>query len=223
MMDKAKSGFGSRGKEVIMTSAKVVMMACFLIITYGCDSSAVSQNREILQRIGELEEKIAAAADKQAIHDVLNRYARALDWLDAERLDRVFFDDSEVDYGFFKGSGKEFKPLVMKIEESIGRRWHHTSQVSIDLNGDTADVESYGVSYTSMDPEAIEGTKLGQYMGFYQDRFEKRDGKWGIAYRKYVMFSTVMLEETVLDGDLSVFHKIGNATMDSPHFRDIGN
>ena len=208
---------------MLLVVAKISIFAVIFSSLVGCELDRGQLYQGTLKRIEQLEYQVAQAADKQAIHDVLNRYARALDWLDAERLDRVFFDDAEIDYGFFKGSGKEFKPLVMKIEEGIGRRWHHTSQVSIDLNDDTADVESYGVSYTSMDQEAVEGTKLGQYMGFYQDRFEKRDGKWGIAYRKYVMFSTVMLGETVLDGDLSVFHKIGNATMDSQHFRDIGD
>ena len=84
----------------------------------------------------------------------------------------------------------------MKIEKDLGRRWHHSPQVSIDLNGYSANVGSYGVSYTSSDKEAIDGTQMGKYLGFYQDRFEKRGGHWGIAYRKYIMFSTIMLEET---------------------------
>ena len=200
-------------------SALAVIFSSFV----GCamDSDQIAQNT--LTRIENLEKQVAQAADKQAIHDVLNRYAKALDWLDSDRLDRVFFDDAEIDYGFFKGTGAEFKPLVMQIETELGRRWHHSSQASIDLNDETADVESYGVSYTSMYDYATDGSQLGQYLGFYQDRFEKRDGKWGIAYRKYIMFSSVMLEEAALDGDLSVFHKIGSASKDSPHFLDIGN
>ena len=202
---------------------RISIVAVIFSSFVGCAMDSDQRAQNTLKRIESLEQQVAQAADKQAMHDVLNRYAKALDWLDSDRLDRVFFDDAEIDYGFFKGTGAEFKPLVMQIEKDIGRRWHHASQVSIDLNGDRADVESYGVSYTSSDSAAIDGTKLGQYMGFYQDRFEKRDGKWGITYRKYVMFSTIMLEETVLDGDLSVFNKIGKASMESPNFRDIGN
>ena len=207
----------------MLSIARISIVAIIISLFVGCAMDSEQRAQNTLKRIENLEQQVAQAADKQAIHDVLNRYAKALDWLDSDRLDRVFFDDAEIDYGFFKGTGAEFKPLVMQIEKDIGRRWHHTSQVSIDLNGDQAEVESYGVSYTSTDSAAIEGTQLGQYMGFYQDRFEKRDGKWGITYRKYVMFSTIMLEETVLDGDLSVFTKIGKASMESPNFRDIGN
>ena len=207
----------------MLLATRISVFTVILSALVGCGMERVQVNESTLKRIVSLEQQVAKAADKQAIHDVLNRYARALDWLDSDRLDRVFFDDAEIDYGFFKGTGAEFKPLVMQIEKDIGRRWHHTSQISIDLDGDQADVESYGVSYTSMDERAVQGTQLGQYMGFYQDRFEKRDGKWGITYRKYVMFSTVMLEESILDGDLSVFNKIGEANMESPNFRDVGN
>ena len=43
-----------------------------------------------MKRIENLDQQFAQAADKQAINDVLNRYALALDWLDEDRLDRFF-------------------------------------------------------------------------------------------------------------------------------------
>jgi hypothetical protein len=55
------------------------------------------------------------------IQDVLVRYARALDWLDDEMLRTAFFDDAEIDYGFFRGSFREFAPILMQhlcLEES---------------------------------------------------------------------------------------------------------
>ena len=67
------------------------------------------------------------------------------------------------------------------------------------------------------------GSKLGLYVGYYQDKFEKRDGVWGISYRKYIMLSTVMMDETVLDGDASVFNKVGKASLDNPNYRNVGN
>ena len=35
-----------------------------------------------------------------------------------------------------KGTGKDFKPVVMQIEHATGRRWHLGAQVTINLDGD---------------------------------------------------------------------------------------
>jgi len=60
----------------------------------------------LVQRIERLERELARHRDLIEIQDVLTRYSRALDWLDADMLSTVFFDDAEIDYGFFKGSGR---------------------------------------------------------------------------------------------------------------------
>ena len=199
-------------KSIEKITFLILVVACLLLLN-GCENS--SQNEEILKRIKALEIQSTIVADKRAIHDVLIRYAGALDWLDEKRLDRVFFDDAEIDYGFFKGSGKDFKPVLMEIERNLGRRWHQTTQISINLDGDTAETKSYGIAFASADAVADADSEVGLYVGYYQDRFEKRDGYWGIAYRKYVLVSEVMLQETVLDGDLSVMHQIDTADLDS--------
>ncbi|NOT57267.1 MAG: SnoaL-like domain-containing protein, partial [Deltaproteobacteria bacterium] len=36
--------------------------------------------------------------DKQACHETLTRYCRALDWLDEEALKTVFTADADIDY-----------------------------------------------------------------------------------------------------------------------------
>ena len=209
-------------KNPIVCLSLIFSMFIFLNLS-GCERELVSENKSNDQRINSLELQLAEVADKQAIHDVLNRYARALDWLDLARLDRGFFDDAEIDFGFFKGSGEDFKPVLMQIEIDLGRRWHQTTQASINIKGNTADVESYGLAFGSQDSEAVVGSKLGLYVGYYQDKFEKRDGVWGISYRKYIMLSTVMMDETVLDGDASVFNKVGKASLDNPNYRNVGN
>ena len=207
-------------KSIEKITLLILVVSCLPLLS-GCGNS--SQNEEISKRLKALEIQSTILADKQAIHDVLIRYARALDWLDEKRLDRVFFDDAEIDYGFFKGSGKDFKPIVMEIERNLGRRWHQTTQISINLEGDVAETESYGIAFGSVDTVADADSEIGLYVGYYQDRLEKRGGYWGIAYRKYILVSAVMLQETVLDGDLSVMHQIGKADFDSAHYRDVGN
>ncbi len=68
---------------------------------------------DVLARLAAVEAELERQKDLRAIEDLLVRYSRALDWLDDAMLDSVFYDDAEIDYGFFKGSGKDFKPRLM--------------------------------------------------------------------------------------------------------------
>jgi hypothetical protein len=104
----------------------------------------------LLARIDRLERELARQRDLEAINDVLWRYARALDWLDDDLLATVFYDDAEIDYGFFRGNGRDFRTELMKLEHTIGRRWHLSVQTKIDLDGDSAEVESYQLSVSTI-------------------------------------------------------------------------
>ena len=130
---------------------------------------------ELLIRVQNLERELSELRAREAIRDLLARYSRALDWLDEAQLDSVFFDDADVDYGFFKGSGKDFKPVVMQIEHATGRRWHFGAQVTIDLDGDAADVMSYGIAIGAQTEAGVDGADLPLFMGYYLDRVERRE------------------------------------------------
>jgi hypothetical protein len=173
---------------------------------------------ELSLRLARLEREVAELRAREAIRDLLARYSRALDWLDEVQLDSVFFDDADVDYGFFKGSGKDFKPVVMQIELSTGRRWHFGAQVTIDLDGDAADVMSYGIAIGAQTEAGVDGADLPLFMGYYLDRVERRGGKWGIARRKYVLLAGTAVKEVGLDGDMGALHKIGAASPQHPDY-----
>ena len=113
-------------------------------------------------RLETLERDLAELRAREAIRDLLARYSRALDWLDDKQLDDVFFDDAHVDYGFFTGTGKDFKPVVMQIEHATGRRWHLGAQVTINLDGDAADVMSYGIAIGAQTEAGVDGAELPQ-------------------------------------------------------------
>src|SRR5262245_36372305 len=101
----------------------------------------MAETSEIHERLRCLEREVAEPRTRRDIEDVLLRYSRALDWLDDAMLETVFFDDAEIDYGFFQGTGKEFKPLLMQVERTVGRRWHFMAQIKVELDGDFAEVE----------------------------------------------------------------------------------
>ena len=162
---------------------------------------------ELSARLERLEREVAELRAREAIRDLLARYSRALDWLDDQQLDGVFFDDAHIDYGFFKGTGKDFKPVVMQIELSTGRRWHMGAHVM-----------SYGIAIGAQTEAGSDGAELPLFMGYYLDRVEKRGGKWAIARRKYVLLAGTSIREVGLDGDMSALHKIGAATPQHPDY-----
>ena len=123
--------------------------------------------------------------DRKACEDVLLRYGRTLDWLDDEGQAQCFWPDAEIDYGFFKGSGEEWLPVVMAAEEGSMRRWHISTGIMVSVRGERASSECYGLSMGAVPGEDGElvTTLFG---GRYLDEFEKRDGQWRIARRKYI-------------------------------------
>ena len=123
--------------------------------------------------------------DKQACTEVLTRYCRALDWLDGEALKKVFAADAHIDYGFFRGRGDAFILAVMEVEHSFERRWHFVANAIIQVNGDTAEAESYGLAAAVSTKEGHTTTHV--FGGRYLDRLTQRDGQWLITWRQYVL------------------------------------
>jgi hypothetical protein len=124
--------------------------------------------------------------DKQAIAEVIQRYARTLDWLDDEGQASCYWPDAAIDYTFFKGSAAEFVPVVMSIERSSQRRWHMLSGLAIQLDSPTtARTECYGMATGIRETDGVfSGRLIG---GRYLDEFQKRDGEWRISKRDYIM------------------------------------
>ena len=134
-----------------------------------------------------LEAKVQELLHKQAIAEVLQRYSRTLDWLDDEGQAGCFWPDAPIDYGFFTGTAADFIPVVMAIERASQRRWHFLSAPAIAFDGpDRASVESYGMA-TGIRQQADGTWSGGLYGGRYLDEFEKREGEWKIAARRYIM------------------------------------
>lgn len=123
--------------------------------------------------------------DKQACEETLTRYCRALDWLDEEALKTVFTPDADIDYGFFKGRGDAFIPAVMEIERSFLRRWHFVANALIQVTGNSAEAECYGLA---AGVSAREGkTVTDVFGGRYLDRLVRRESGWMISRRVYVL------------------------------------
>ncbi len=130
---------------------------------------------------------LARLIDHRAIEALLARYCRTLDWLDAAGQAACYWPEAPVDYGFFTGTAAEFVPVVLAIEQGAARRWHLLSGLALAFTGpDTAEGECYGLAAGAR-PDA-DGQLTGTlYGGRYLDRFERRNGEWRIAARRYIL------------------------------------
>lgn len=87
-----------------------------------------------------------------AIPQLIYRYARALDRLDAGLLDRVFAVDATIELGaIFTGSPADFIPVMQGFMGSMAATRHEVSNVLIEPTGDRAGVESYVTAWHRID------------------------------------------------------------------------
>lgn len=128
----------------------------------------------------ELERAVCELQDRQAIHDCLMTYSRAVDRLDRELLLSIYHPDAIDDHGVFVGRADEFADWAIQMHTKTHLSHQHcVLNYTIDLDGETAHTETYYM-FVGMNRE---GEPLAMSGGRYIDRFEKRDGRWGIAAR----------------------------------------
>jgi SnoaL-like domain len=118
---------------------------------------------------------------RETIRDRIARVARGEDRRDAAILSACFWPDAACDFGIFAGSFDEYLAWVVPGAPSIPVTLHTLGQSVIDIEGDTARVETHVTAYHRVDMGAEErDTVIG---GRYLDRLEKRGSEWRIAAR----------------------------------------
>jgi hypothetical protein len=123
--------------------------------------------------------------DEAAIQRVLVQYCRGVDRGDEALIAGVYWPDATDDHGIYKGSGPGFAPYVVKaLNAHALATTHLIANVSIELAGATAFVESYTLARHKVRREGR--LVLETFGGRYVDRFEKRGGEWRIQHRQVV-------------------------------------
>ena len=119
---------------------------------------------------------------RQAITDVIYRYARGIDRMDFDLVRSCYHDDAYDDHGAFAGSVDEFIASARDFLARWTATQHFMGNLLIEIEGDRARAETYAVAYHRREDD--EGNGKDDVMGIrYVDRFECRDGEWKIAYR----------------------------------------
>lgn len=117
--------------------------------------------------------------DRQEILDCLHRYTRGVDRHDRAMMLSAYHPDARDEHGVAEGVAGDFCDWAIAWHrEHQTRHQHIVANTSIDLDGDTAHVESYYI-FWGENREGPPSLAFGRYV----DRFEKRDGRWGIAHR----------------------------------------
>ena len=129
------------------------------------------------------EERLEAMLAKDEIRDVMMMYARGIDRADGPLLKSCYHPDAVEEHGSTYSG-----PAHAYVDGAIGRLMkmcmlaHYVCNISIELQGDTAYVESYLLMFARF---AKDGQDHDTFTGGrIVDRFERRDGAWKIAHRK---------------------------------------
>jgi hypothetical protein len=125
---------------------------------------------------------LAVLLDERAIHRVLLQYCRGVDRMDLQLVSDCYWPEATDQHGRFVGSRDEFIAWVEPLLRRQSMTMHHLGNVLIDVQGDAAVAETYGVAYHSGAPAG--DLRWNYVAGFrYIDRLERRDGQWRIADR----------------------------------------
>lgn len=130
-----------------------------------------------------MDDRLGELLDKQAIHEAVLRYCRGIDRRDRALVRDCYWPDATDDHaGAFSGSRDEFVEWVFGVLERYTGTMHVIANHLVEIDGDVADSEAYGVAYHRGDPP--DDPRRNFTTGFrYLDRFERRDGDWRIAAR----------------------------------------
>jgi len=138
--------------------------------------------------------------DNQDITQLLYRNVKSIDRLDLELMKSTYWEDAIQDHQDpinpidYSGNAWEFCDYAVSELAKIECTHHRLSNITIDINGDKAYAEAYVWAYHYV--KTPEGNKEGILLGRYQNKLEKRNGEWRIAYRLTVFDANQMFDAT---------------------------
>lgn len=134
-----------------------------------------------------------AVADRLAIHDVLTRYFHAVDHGSLAELQSCFTEDCLTIYDgqrvaanraelvdFFLGKRRT---AAKSDFVNLKHRMHFIGNVTIVLNGDTAQTETYALAHLVDQPAQL---RLRTRALRYYDELRRESDGWRIASRRHV-------------------------------------
>jgi hypothetical protein len=139
--------------------------------------------------------RLRQLCDRAEIHDCLMRYCRGVDRLDRELVISAYHADALDDHGVVVLPPAEFADWAFSYHSEYQHSTQHAiTNVSYDIVGDQAHIESY---YTFWADNKIKPNQIAY--GRYIDRFERRNGEWRIAARVCVTDAAFSIDDFQMD------------------------
>jgi SnoaL-like domain len=132
-------------------------------------------------------EVLAELAAREAIRQQLHNYCRAMDRRDDRLGYAVWHEDGTADYGagVFQGRGRDFVGQVSRNHLKRTVHSHQIATVGIAVTGCRAVSEAYVT--VRLRTATASGFIEEFYAGRYLDRWSRRDGRWAIDHRIWVL------------------------------------
>jgi len=137
--------------------------------------------------VRDLERRIRALEDLEAIQQLKHRYFRCLDLKLWDEMAGCFTPDATVDYGggAYRFAGVE--AIVRFLRESLGREtgalgYHHGHHPEIELTGETTARGVWALDNYLFNAARKRGVRIAAY---YRDEYVKVGGAWRIRHTGY--------------------------------------
>jgi hypothetical protein len=139
----------------------------------------------LVAKVAELEARVAQIGERQRIIDVYRHYTRGLNRHDMELLYGSFWPDAQINYGFHSWLRDPWIDQWQKnrYQKGLSCQAHHITNETVDIDGDSAHVESYLIALWKPPTDDKPALILA---GRYIDRLDRRNGEWRIAVREFI-------------------------------------
>jgi hypothetical protein len=145
-----------------------------------------------------MDDALREMIDRQAIWQVMVRFARGLDRLDTALALTCYWEDAIEDHGRFVGTAEGFLAWWSQQVAPMFLSTHHAIMNQFcEIDGDDAHAETYYI-FTGTYPKAPHFMSTGRYI----DHFQRRGGEWRFANRVTIVEGTFDLPESVASAAL---------------------
>jgi hypothetical protein len=138
----------------------------------------------------QLQKELEQLLIKQTLHELVARFSRAADRLDAPAMQALFHPDAHIDSGVLQGPPEYFAvEFVRWVGQNARLIFHAVSSELFEIDGTKASGESYmmAISRINATPQSSDADLDVLTAGRYLDRFEQRDGRWKFTERRFVL------------------------------------
>ena len=163
------------------------------------------------------DERLARLADRMEIRDLLTRYCRAVDRLDADELNAIFTDDAVIEKSSGVSRQPEYVRQLIERHSTFPVAAHQITGVLVDfVDDDHAFAQSWGMAVERHDEGGVSNAVDQLFRVRYGDSLERQGGVWRVAHRVLVVDHVMKLQVAVGVAELTGTDLLMQRSLDDP-------